>query len=223
MSNLRAKRLLPLISANKNRQMKGTYIIPLLISILIIGLRNQSQAQSDSTHTRKKRMIGIGINYAPAHFKKSLKEVKESFELPWAYSVAYKYRYKKRIFRASINGNSYTTEGNTRTYGILYSAGIEWPIIDKRLQLKAGADLISYYNNSKSPTYKSQHYGWGIGPVISLDYDINEKLAIGTEVSLFWGIRKRIYGPNGMQRYDWEKYFGTHRAFSLHIYHRIGK
>ncbi len=208
--------------------MKDLKTIGITLSVFFaffLGNNSGLLAQEKDYHAiSETRMLGIGLNYLPAHFRFNTADLRESFEIPWAYSIAYKHGLKKSFLRASLNGNYIVRSPRSKDSEMLVAIGMEWPVIRKRLNFNIGADLINYYSSQSGLEWNSKIYGIGVGPAFSLGYDINNKLSLGTELSLFYGTRKFKTtvdnDPSIKERR--EMFWGTHRFFSLHLYYKFG-
>lgn len=168
-----------------------------LIAIVLSGILFSQTTTPDTTKKEFKNIIGLD---ATGLFRQFF-NLNSSSYYSYPYIISYKRVFKNNALRINAGGNIQTTNGTTNDTlkgtttrnDLFVGIGFEhYSYISKRWNIYFGADAILKYQNynyksSRTATTSYQQtqteYGYGVSPLVGIQFLINSRLSIATETS----------------------------------------
>ena len=167
------------------------------------------QTQEVDSVFHPKQKIGLGVSNIGEIVHVSLND-SNPFPKTIRYVAEYHHEIDTNLFVrfGTSSAISSLKNGNLREYYFVplnFNLGLEKIISKKKLDIIYGADLFYTLslrggNQFGSGMWQGDDYGFGIAPMIGLDYQINNDWIIGTEFEIGFGLHREFTAAGNVTR-----------------------
>lgn len=169
----------------------------LIIAIISCNLASGQVTAPDTTKREFNNVIGVDATQLLREFF----NLGSTYYVNYPYMISYRRIFKSNALRVLLGGNiskdnedtNDTTSNNQTRSNFNFALGFEhYSYINKRLNFYFGMDAIFNYStqNDKSNTSTTQSYeqtsstyGYGISPLVGLQFKIWRRISVATETS----------------------------------------